>query len=322
MGGGGALDGVAIVGATGTGKTALSLALAERLEAEILCCDSRQIYRGLDVATGKPTRLEQSVAPHHLFDLLPPNERSSAGTYARHAAPVLAAVQGRGRLPIVVGGTGFYLEALRFGLPEIPTIPDTVVQGLETEWRERGGEALRAELAAADPRAAAKLPAGDRRRIVRALAVWRATRRPFSAWLAHHVGATVSPRRRLLVFTIELPRRELHGRLDDRTRRFFEIGLLEEVQTLLAAGCPPDAPALSGLGYGEAVRAIRGEIDAASALERTQRATRQYAKRQDTWFRGRGARGGVTVLAMSDHTIESAADWMTAHLRQVRGTLP
>lgn len=295
---------LALAGATGTGKTAISIALARLLGAEIVGCDSRQLYRELEIGTGKPTPAERTQAPHHLFDALSVAERASAGRFERLAAPILADITGRGRVPLVVGGSGFYLEALRFGLPAIPPVPEAVREQVVAEVASQGVEAAHAELAARDPAAAARIAPRDRQRVARALEVWRATSVPFSEWRRRTPEV---PCRDLLVVVLEREREPLARDLDRRTRAFFAAGLVDEVRGLLDFGVPPGAHGLATLAYREAVLVARGELSLDAAIETAARATRLYAKRQRTWWRGRGAAGGVERVAVEGIAPEDAA---------------
>jgi tRNA dimethylallyltransferase len=292
------------VGATGTGKTAVSLALARRLGAEIVCCDSRQLYRDLEAATGKPSPAGRARVPHHLFDALGVTERASAGRYEQLAVPVLQAVARRGHLPLVVGGSGFYLEALRFGLPRIPPVPPEVREAVAARLAERGPQTLHAELASLDPAAAARISPGDRQRVARALEVWSSGGRKFSEWRS---AAPAEPARSLLVVVLEREREALYRDLDRRTESFFAGGLLEEVEGLLARGAPPEAHGFASLAYREAVAVVRGAMSRAEAVDRARRGTRRYAKRQLTWWRGRGAASYVERVAAEGLDPETAA---------------
>jgi tRNA dimethylallyltransferase len=294
---------LALVGATGTGKTAVSLALAKATPGtEIVCCDSRQLFRGLDAATGKPTAAERASVPHHLFDELDPGEASetpSAGWYARQATPLLSQLLARGKTPLVVGGTGLYLKALYRGLAPIPEIPPTVRDEVRARLAERGAEALHAELVALDPETAARLSPGDRQRVARAIEVARGTGRPLSAWLRERPVAPLGGPERWRFVALHLPRAALYQRLEVRTRSFFEDGLLAETRAHLARGVSPDAPGLASLGYAQAVSHLAGRVSLDEAIALAQRQTRRYAKRQETWWRHEGPRAGVLWVSVA-----------------------
>lgn len=284
-GGAGAL---ALVGPTGTSKTAVSLALASHLDAEIVCADSRQLYRELEAATGKPTPSERARVPHHLFDWLEISESASAGRYALRAQETLDDIARRGRVPLVVGGSGLYLRALSRGLASIPAVPDEVRRRVREELEAGGTAALHEELASADPVLAARISVRDRQRVGRAVEVLRATGRPLSEWQAGDHGEVA--RRRWLFVGLTAERDLLYERLDRRTTGFFEGGLLPETRGFLERGFGADAPGLQSLGYEQAVQHLLGRLSYTDALDRAQRETRRYAKRQWTWWRSEGPR--------------------------------
>jgi len=292
---------LALVGPTGTGKTALSLALAQRLGAEIVNCDSRQVYRGLDIGSAKPTAAERAAAPHHLFDLVEPDEPFDAARYAVLARAALAAIAARGRPALVVGGTGLYLKALRFGLFAGPRRDQALRARLAAEEEAAPG-ALHARLAAVDRAAAARLHANDRLRLIRALEVLELTGRPLSAWQAEHGFADALPMR---VVGLRLDRAALYARLDARCSAMLAAGLPDEIRALRARGYGPDLPALRSIGYRELGAHLDGACDLPTALAAMQRATRNLAKRQLTWFR-------------ADATVE----WVDADAVRVEQLLP
>ncbi len=282
---------IALVGATGTGKTGVALALAADWGAEIVNCDSRQVYRGLDIGSAKPSAAEQAAAPHHLFDVVDPDEVFDAARYAALARAAIAGIQARGRRVLVVGGSGLYLRALRRGL--FPGPPRDAALRAEFEALEAAAPgALHARLLAVDPPTAARLPAGDRVRLVRALEVLALTGRPLSVWQAEHRSAAdVLPMR---VVALGLERRALQARLDGRCARMLDDGLLDEIRALWGRGYGPALPALRSIGYREMGAHLRGALTRDEALAAMRLATRQFAKRQGTWFR---AEPGVEWLA-------------------------
>ena len=286
-----------LTGATGTGKTAVALELAARLDGAIVCADSRQLYRGLDVATGKPTPDERARVPHHGFDALAPTERASAGVFARATQPVLGALALAGTPALLVGGTGLYLRALHAGLAEVPAIPDDVRTRVRDRLAHDGPEALHAELAALDAPLAGRLSPRDGQRVARGLEVHLATGRPLSAW---HADRTVDPEPWFWV-ALERPRAELAPALAARARGFFAQGLVAEVEGLLAAGVPADAPGFDALGYREAIEVALGQRTRASAEESLTRHTLQYAKRQGTWLRGEARRVEIVFRTLLPH---------------------
>lgn len=272
-----------ILGPTATGKSALGMKLARRLGGEIVNADALQVYRGLDVGTAKPPPADRREIPHHLIDVLDPHEPFSAGEFARRARAAIADVQGRGNVAIVVGGSGFYLRALLEGLSPIPRGDGALRARLDRRLGTEGLEALRRELAELDPETAARLSPGDRQRILRALEVALASGRPLSAWIRDQPFG----RRRLKAQRIGLtmPRSILYDRIADRVREMVERGWIHEITSMLDRGIEPEAPAFQAIGYRQLIRHLRGQGSLDEALDDIIRATRQYAKRQMTWFR-------------------------------------
>ena len=273
-----------IAGPTAAGKSRLALAVCERVGGEIISADSVQVYRGLDVGSAKATPAEQARVPHHAIDLLAPTEQSHAGRWLAEAEAAIDAVRGRGRVPVVCGGTGLYLRALLEGLAAIPEVTPEVRAAVAEDLAARGVEALHAELATVDPAAAERLAPRDAQRISRALAVYRETGRPISAWQAAHGFTNRRPDARVVVVSPE-PRELLLERIDARAAWMLAHGLVDEVRGLLAEGVPPDAPGLLTLGYREVVDELLGRGGAGPLAERVARGHRRYAKRQLTWFR-------------------------------------
>lgn len=271
---------VAVVGPTGSGKSALALRLAQEFGGEIVNCDSLQLYRGFDIGTAKTPARERRGIPHHLFDVLTPKESYSAGEYARTAREVVAEIAGRGRLPVVVGGTGFYLRALLEGLPALPGRDEGLRERLAARERVRPGS-LHRILRRLDPGAAARIHERDTQKTMRALEVRLLTKAalpPVEAGRGIEGYAVVK-------LGLDPDRAELQRRLEARTRGMFAQGLIEEVRGLLAGGATGDEKAFEALGYKQAVKHLRGEITLEEAVESTVIETRQYAKRQRTWFR-------------------------------------
>ncbi len=276
-----------VTGATGVGKTRVAAALAALAPIEIVSADSRQIYRRLDVGTAKPSAAERAAAPHHGLDLIEPTERYSAGKFAQAAHGWIAGILSRGRLPVVVGGTGFYLKALFEGLFAEPA--------LDGERRERLRAALAGLEGAALARWAARLGGGGggRQRAARAIEVALLTGRPLAEWQRRAPAAPSALRPWYAV--LELPRAELARRIAARVDAMLAAGLVEEVRASLAAGVPPDAPGLSGVGYREVVLHLSGQLAGAELPGAIAAATRRYAKRQETWFRHQ-LRGAVAQV--------------------------
>ncbi|HYG65571.1 MAG TPA: tRNA (adenosine(37)-N6)-dimethylallyltransferase MiaA [Thermoanaerobaculia bacterium] len=274
---------VAITGATATGKSALALALAERLGGEIVNADALQAYRGLDIGTAKPSPDERRRVPHHLVDILEPDERYSAGEFARRAAEAIADIRGRGRLPIVVGGSGLYLRALFEGISPVPSGDPETREALRRRLEEEGLPALVAELRRLDPATAARLAPGDTQRVLRALEVAQVSGKPLSTWITQQPFGTQRIAARRVGLT--LPRAILYDRIARRVARMVQGGWVEEVAGLLAQGVSPGVPAFQAIGYRQIVRHVQGEWSLEQAVGETVRETRRFAKRQETWFR-------------------------------------
>jgi tRNA dimethylallyltransferase len=274
---------LAIVGPTATGKSALALALAEVLRGEIVNADALQVYRGFDIGTAKPGPVDRERVPHHLIDILDPSEVYSAGEFARRAREAIADIQGRGRLPIVVGGSGLYLRALFFGISPIPPGDPEVQGALRERLAAEGLASLRAELARIDPPTEARLAPGDTQRVLRALEVARVTGRPLSSWIAEQPFGTQAIAAVRVGLT--LPRAILYDRIAGRVVWMLEAGWLEEVARLLRLGLSPRLPAFQAIGYRQLVRHLEGDGSLEQAIAGIVQETRRFAKRQETWFR-------------------------------------
>jgi len=274
---------IAIVGPTASGKSALALRLAREKGGEIVSCDSLQVYRGLDVGSAKATPRERAEVPHHLIDVADPDEAFSAAEYARQARAALAAIVGRGRLPIVAGGTGLYLRALLEGLFEGPARDEGRRRRLEALASRYGDERLHRLLRHLDPEAAERIGPRDRVRTVRALEVYWATGRPIS--LLHRQPGRALEGFAVLVLGLSPDRDWLRERVISRTRRMLEDGLVEEVRGLIERGYGPELRPLQAIGYREAVAVVRGEMTRKQAESAIVTATMRFAKRQMTWFR-------------------------------------
>lgn len=276
-------DYLAVVGETASGKSALALRLAEELGGEIVNADPFQAYRGLDIGTAKPGADERARVRHHLLDVLEPHEEYSAGEFGRRAAAALEEIRRRGRLPIVVGGSGLYLEALWRGLAPIPEVAAEVRRSWRRRLAAEGLETLYRRLEEVDPATASRLAPGDTQRILRALEVESSSGRPLSRWLVlpRRPASDLSP----LKIGLTLPRAVLYDRIRVRLSRMVERGWVEEIAGLLARGVEPSQPAFRAIGYRTLARVVRSEADLPSALSEVERDTRRYAKRQRTWFR-------------------------------------
>ncbi|MGZ7046047.1 MAG: tRNA (adenosine(37)-N6)-dimethylallyltransferase MiaA [Candidatus Aminicenantales bacterium] len=274
---------IILLGPTGVGKSRTAVDLALKFGGEIINGDSIQVYKGFDIGTDKPGLEARKGVPHHLIDTVEPGVQFTAADFVREALRAAGEITGRGLMPYVVGGTGLYLRALVDGLFPGPGRDPALRAELEAEAREKGLDALFLELEGVDPAYARKIRNRDRVRIVRALEVYRLTRRP----LSEHFLGTKSPTGAFNVLKIglELGREALYRRIEERVDRMFERGLLQEVRGLLARGIPEDAPPFRALGYRHVLACLRGDISVAEAKALTKIDTRHYAKRQTTWFR-------------------------------------
>jgi tRNA dimethylallyltransferase len=272
---------VVIAGPTGSGKTALSLAIAERFGGEIVNCDSVAIYREFEIGTAKPSAEERALSPHHLFDILEPTQQMTAGEYSRVGREVLEQIKSRGKLPIVVGGTGFYLRALLEGLFEGPERSDELRERLRTIEQKKGAGYLHCILSRLDKAAAQRIHANDVPKVIRAIEVCIQARQPMTdLW---QEGRDPLKGFRVLRFGLNPERNALYTHINERCAHMFEAGLIEETERLMQKY--PDAPALASLGYKQAAQFLRGEINRKLAIWAAQQGHRNYAKRQLTWFR-------------------------------------
>jgi tRNA dimethylallyltransferase len=273
---------VVILGPTASGKTALSLALAEKFGGEIVNCDSVAVYRDFEIGTAKPSTAERARAPHHLFDIADPTEEMTAGEYARRARGVLAEIAARGRLPIVVGGTGLYLRALLEGLFAGPQRSEDLRERLRARVSERGSAYLHKILLRLDRASAAKIHANDAPKLIRAIEVCLASRQKMSdLW---QQGRDPLRGFRILRLGLEPERTALYDRINVRAAQMFEHGLVEETKSLIAKHGAAVRP-LTSLGYRQAGQLLHGELTKDQAVHAAQQAHRNYAKRQMTWFR-------------------------------------
>ncbi len=302
-----------ICGPTATGKTALSLALSERLAGEIVSADSMQVYRGMDIGTAKATPAERARAPHHMLDVADPWENYSVARYVEEAGRCCDGILSRGRLPLVTGGTGLYIDSLLAGRSFDGSEDSGETRAaLEAEYDRCGGEAMLEKLRRVDPERAEKLHAADRRRIVRALEVYETTGMTITE---HDERSRLIPPRyeALRVFLGFARREELYARIDRRVDDMVAQGLFEEVEGLLSAGLSPDCTAMQAIGYKEAALALRGEMSRAEAAALIKQASRRYAKRQLTWFsRAADAR---RLFWEGEPDIEKAADEIAKEFR-------
>jgi tRNA dimethylallyltransferase len=296
---------VVVLGPTASGKTALSLALAEKFDAEIVNCDSVAMYREFEIGTAKPTAAERARAPHHLLDCVEPSEPMTAGEYARRARQVLEEVKTRRNMPIVVGGTGLYLRALLEGLFPGPERSDELRARLRKMSTARGSSYLHRILRRLDPTAASRIHANDAPKLIRAIEVCLASQYKMTElW---KLGRDPLRGFRILRLGLDPVRSALYNRINQRAQKMFEDGLVEETQALLEKYGSRAGP-LSSLGYKQAVQFIRCELTREQAVQAAQQAHRNYAKRQMTWFRGEpevfwlrgfGDQGGIQKAAIA-----------------------
>ena len=273
---------IVVLGPTGSGKTALSLALAERFHGEIVNCDSVAMHRGFEIGTAKPTREERARVPHHLFDCVEPTAFITAGEYARMARRTLDEIKSRGRLPIVVGGTGLYLRALLEGLFPGPQRSEELRERLRERAQLRGSQHLHKILQKLDPSAAAAIHANDVPKLIRAIEVCLASRQKMTEMWKQ--GSEPLKGFRIVRIGLNPDRAQLYERLNARAIHMFDAGLVEETKGLLEKYGDTASP-LTSLGYKQAIQFLRGEITREAAIQATQQAHRNYAKRQMTWFR-------------------------------------
>lgn len=301
---------LAIVGATATGKSDLAIALAERLDGEVVNADALQLYRGMDIGTAKVPVEERRGVPHHMLDVLEVTEEASVSTFQQRAREAIAGIRGRGRVPILVGGSGLYVRAVLDDIEFPPTDPGVRAR-FEARAEDEGAPALHAELASRDPEAAAVIGVHDTRRIVRALEVGELTGRPFAAFLPrpiHHDPSTIQ-------IGLELDRETLHERIERRVRTMVAAGLLDEVRALRGRGLDRGRTARRAIGYEQALAVLDGTMDCAEAIEATVVGTRRLVRKQDTWFRRDrrvrwiDARRGADGVGV-DHQVEAALGFL------------
>jgi tRNA dimethylallyltransferase len=292
---------IVLTGPTGSGKSALALTLAERLGAEIIAMDSMTLYRGMDIGTAKPSPEDRRRVPHHLIDMLDPWESASVAWWLDRAAECVRDIERCGRRALIVGGTPLYLKALLRGLFEGPPADPELRARLETEAERDGDAALHARLAAVDPVAATRLHPNDRRRVVRALEVWELTGRPISTWQQQWKSQAPKPKSQRVpspgwdlgfgawdfprVFCLARPRPELYARIDRRVLDMLAAGWLDEARRLRESTQPPSRETAAAVGYRDLWDYLDGLRSWEETVPRIQQRTRQYAKRQLTWFR-------------------------------------
>jgi tRNA dimethylallyltransferase len=275
---------VLIAGPTASGKSALALALAEKLDGVVINADSMQVYRDLKIITARPSPAEEARAPHRLYGHVDAAENFSVGRWLIDARAALTEAGRGGRVAIVVGGTGLYFKALTMGLSAIPPTPADVREAVRARLADEGPQALHAELARRDPATAARLNPGDRTRVARALEVLEATGRPLADWQREGMPPILDPTRATKIF-LTPDRAELYRRIDARFDAMLAAGALDEVAALAARGLDPLLPAMKAHGVPWLRRHLAGELSLADAAAEGKKDTRHYAKRQATWFR-------------------------------------
>lgn len=276
---------VVVAGPTGSGKSALALELAGAFRGGIVNADSQQVYRELRVLTARPSAADEADVPHRLFGVLPAAIRCSAGLWLGLALQAIAEIRGQGLLPIVAGGTGLYLKALLKGIADIPAPSPEAVAEARATCARLGNEAFRAKLARLDAESASRISATDTQRLTRAWAVVRATGITLTEWHRRAGRRARVPPGRFLVLALDPPRADLGSRLEARFDRMMEQGALDEVRALLRLELDPTLPAVKAVGVAEMLAHLRGETTLAEAVAAAKRATRRFAKRQETWLR-------------------------------------
>ncbi len=276
------MNAVALMGATGTGKSDLSMRIAEEFDTSIVCCDSMQVYRGLDIGTAKASPEEQSRVPHAMLDCCALSDSFSAARWAAHVVTVIQQENQSGRIPLIVGGTGLYLKALTEGLSNIPSERAGVRKKFQVIEETYGTAALYRILQEQDPDMAERLKPGDTQRIMRALCVFESTGKSLSAWQAR--GLENRPDIHCPIFVMDMPREALRQRIACRFQSMLDVGWMEEIQWLDSLCLPDEHPAMRAVGYRQLLAHVRGKSSLPEAMDAGITATRRYAKRQHTWF--------------------------------------
>ena len=275
---------ICIAGPTASGKTALAVELAKELGGEVISCDSMQIYKGMDIGTAKPTQEEMQGIPHYMLDVCEPAEDFSVSRYCEMADPILQEILARGKTAIITGGTGLYMDALIRGNDFAPYPATGMREKLEAQADEIGMDAMLEQLRQIDPDSAERLHAADRKRVIRALEVYYETGETITA---HNLRTqAIPPKYTPVWFALEdQDRQDLYDRIDRRVDIMLELGLMEEIRTLLEAGIPEKCTAMQAIGYKEFVDAVHGRCSVEEAAALVKQSSRRYAKRQLTWFR-------------------------------------
>ena len=303
---------LAIVGSTASGKSALGVFLAREFGGEIVACDSTQLYRGFDIGTAKPTSAELASVPHHLLDVLDPAEDSTAGGYRQRAWLVLDALRARSRLPVFTVGTGLYLRALLEGLADLPLRSEELRQRLRATAIEHGAGHLHAMLARLDAPAAQQISSADEQKLIRAIEICLLARKPLTE--IHRAGRAPLTGWRILKIGLQPEREALYQRIHIRTDAMLQAGWLGEVSLLNSSGLPENAKPFNFIGYRELRSHLRGELSLDAARSAIQQGTRQYAKRQLTWFRREKDVHWFAGFGDNEGIQSAARDWLSSQL--------
>jgi tRNA dimethylallyltransferase len=305
---------LAIIGPTASGKSALGVFLAKEFIGEVVACDSTQLYRGFDVGTAKPTWAERASVPHHLLDILDPNEDSTAGGYRKRALKVLDDLRVRSRLPVFTVGTGLYLRALLEGLADLPLRSEELRARLRASAAEHGAGHLHEMLARFDAAAARQISAADEQKLIRAIEICLLAKKPLTE--IHRAGTTPLNGWRVLKIGLQPEREALYQRIHDRTDTMLQAGWLAEVSGLMARALPENAKPFDFIGYRQLRSHLRGEITLDAARAAIQQGTRQYAKRQLTWFRREQNVHWLEGFGDDRSNQTAAGNWLQAQLIQ------
>lgn len=307
---------VAVIGPTASGKSSLAVWLAEQLGGEVVACDSTQLYRGFDIGTAKPAPTERRGVPHHLVDVLGPEELATAGGYRQMALAVLADLRSRGRLPIFTVGTGLYLRALLEGLADVPLRSEELRERLRRSASERGPGHLHRILQRLDSQAAEKISPADEQKLIRAIEVCLLTKKPLTE--LHRGGRAPLQGWRVLKIGLAPDREALNARIHARTDAMLARGWLQEVRSLLEAGLPANGKPFDFIGYSELRAVLQGQLTMDQARTAIQQATRRYAKRQLTWFRREPGMHWLTGFGDDVRLQEIVRQWLEGQ-RVIRG---
>jgi tRNA dimethylallyltransferase len=305
---------LAIIGPTASGKSALAVVLAKEFIGEVVACDSTQLYRGFDVGTAKPTRAERASVPHHLLDILDPNEDSTAGGYRERALKVLDDLRARSRLPVFTVGTGLYLRALLDGLADLPLRSEDLRARLRASAAEHGAGHLHEMLARLDAAAARQISAADEQKLIRAIEICLLAQKPLTE--IHRAGTTPLSGWRVLKIGLQPEREALYQRIHNRTDAMLQAGWLAEVSALMASALPENAKPFDFIGYRQLRSHLRREITLDAARAAIQQGTRQYAKRQLTWFRREQNVHWLEGFGDDRSNQTAARNWLQAQLIQ------